>query len=148
LFELLVSKLAYPPINTSKGTKSIDGDNYPYLVPKSSSYHIENAMDLICNKLRIRKKSRTDNKSNTYYENYHLISSMIPLDNSLIQQALGSLLSYIQANILSLDDDINITSIGEYHKKKYMRVDENSIRFSLLFPYISTIFNFFINNCL
>lgn len=140
LLDMILSK-SYEPSNDKNISNNRDGisadytkDQYDYIIPKSSSYQLENAMNLICNKLRLRQAnhislSMKPKQSETYYENYHLVASMIPLENTLIQQCLGSLLSYIQSNILSLDDDfITISSLGEYQKKRFMRIDENTFR--------------------
>jgi hypothetical protein len=135
LLELICSK----PIEITFESTSHQqyGDNQPlqYFVPKSSTYQVDAAMDLICNHLIVRSLIRDTSigKSKSYYENYHKIASKIPIDNSLIQQALGSLLHYVRANILSLDDDnITISSIGEYKTKKYMKLDENSSRYMII----------------
>lgn len=122
LVDLIITKESIAERN-----EIISEEKYDFIVPKASTWRADAGLELICSKLLLRDSMKS---IKSFDENYRMIASKIPIDNSLIQQALGSLLIYIQTNILSLEDEvIAIASLGEYQRKKYMRIDDNTIRF-------------------
>jgi hypothetical protein len=135
--KIVANKQLMGLILTKEGNDDTSNDDekhmYDFIVPKASSWRADTAMEMICSKLMLRDSMKA---MASYEEHYHLIAAKIPIDNLPIQQALGSLLIYIQSNILSLEDEvITISSLGEYQRKKYMRIDDNALRLATL-PYI------------
>lgn len=110
-----------------------NNQNYEFNVPKSSSWQIETSFNLILTYLNVREFNLSSNLGvdAKVYQNLHHLSARVDINNPLVKQSLGALIVYIKAKILVLDNEsgnVVIASITVLNWRKYMKIDDNSLR--------------------
>jgi hypothetical protein len=102
-------------------------NKYRYTTLKSSCWSSNSLLDMVSNKLKI--KDAYCNKIQSTEKNFLSLMSIIDLDSEQLRQALGGLLTFMQATFFNMDDgNITVSTISQLHWESFLRVDEESQR--------------------
>jgi DNA mismatch repair protein MSH5 len=102
-------------------------DFYRFKVLKSSSWNEKSTLQLIFKQLVVKEDISGGRQVPS--NNYQRLASKIDLDNELVRQSLGALLSFMQSTIFHLDEGrVIVSSIKPFPMESYMRIDQTSLK--------------------
>jgi len=108
-----------------------DGDTqaYRYKAIKSAAWNTDNALDMIQSKLIIKGSNNRRIGGHKDQLNYLKLSALIDLDNKMLRQALGALMTYMQSTVFHLDAGlIYISNISALPITSYMQIDSSTVK--------------------
>lgn len=96
---------------------------------KTSAWNAESALEMMQSKLIIKDSENRKIGGLKGQKNYLKLASLIDLDNPILRQAVGSLMTFMQSTIFHLDQGlIYISNISALPVTSYMYLDSSTIK--------------------
>lgn len=111
--------------------QDVDGepDGYRYISLKASDWNDDNALHLLCTKIKLRSKGFSPPLN--YQETYTRLAAMIDLQEPTLLKSLGGLINYMRNTLYHLDDEsgtISINDLTSMSLAPHLVVDSQSVR--------------------
>lgn len=111
--------------------QDVDGEpnGYRYLSLKASDWNEDNALHVLCTKIKLRSKESS--LPLNYQETYTRLAAIIDLQEPTLLKSLGGLISYMRGTLYHLDDEsgtITINDLTSLSLAPHLVVDSQTVR--------------------